>query len=47
MIYDTIVKQPPFVLIKQACLDRFVTYDGVKDAVQHHTGFERKVLIHS
>lgn len=52
--YDTIVKEPdrdiyvkqkPLELIKQACLERFATYEGVREAVQHNTGFKRKVPI--
>lgn len=52
--YDTIVKEPdrdiyvkqkPIELIKQACLDRFATYEGVREAVQHNTGFKRKIPI--
>jgi len=52
--YQTIVKEPnrhiyvkqtPFQLIKQACLERFTTYEGIREAVQHHTGFQRKVPI--
>lgn len=52
--YDTIVKEPdrdiyvkqkPLELIKQACLERFATYEGVREAVQHNTGLKRKVPI--
>ncbi|WP_068675239.1 competence protein ComK [Oceanobacillus sp. Castelsardo] len=39
------IKQKPIQLIKQACLDRFITYEGVIEAVEYHTGFKRKVPI--
>lgn len=54
MNYYTIVKEPdreiyvkqtPIELIREACLERFTTYDGVREAVQHNTGFKRKVPI--
>jgi len=39
------VKQSPFQLIQQACLENHATYEGKRDYVMHHTGFRRKVPI--
>ena len=35
----------PMQLIKAACLDHCSTYQGIREAVIHHTGFKRKVPI--
>ncbi|WP_156290974.1 competence protein ComK [Oceanobacillus salinisoli] len=39
------VKQTPIEIIKNSCLNRYTTYEGVREAVYHYTGFKRKVPI--
>ncbi|WP_407939236.1 competence protein ComK [Oceanobacillus salinisoli] len=39
------IKQPPIQLIKQACLERYTTYEGTREAIRLQTGFQRKVPI--
>ncbi|ASK62292.1 competence protein [Virgibacillus phasianinus] len=52
--YDTIVieqsrrlfvRKTPLELIKLACLAEFCTYEGIRCAVMHHTGWQKKVPI--
>ncbi|MEC5271730.1 competence protein ComK [Caldifermentibacillus hisashii] len=39
------VRQTPLEIMKQACLERFTTYDGIRKAVYKRMKFKRKVPI--
>ncbi|RIW30746.1 competence protein [Bacillus salacetis] len=44
---DTIlyVTQPPFSIIKEACLQGYSSYEGRRESVKYYTGYQRKVPI--